>query len=934
MSLKEIIVTKANVHNLKGVTIKIPKNTLTVITGPSGSGKSSLAFNTIYVEGQRRYIESLSSYARQFLGQYHPPDVESIEGLSPSIAIDQKSTSKNPRSTVGTITEIFDYMRVLYARVGTLYCPETGEEVRSYTPHQIVKALMAHPQKTKVQLLAPLSNNKSDVANMTEVGMEKFRFNKKILRREELPKSFKESDQLEAITDRLLIKEGVEKRLADSVEYTLKWGRGHLTALIGEGQTEHFFSQHNKAPSSPKIYPELEPRLFSFNSPLGACPTCNGIGESKVFDQNTLVIDPNLPLLDGAIGPLTSNRYLRQLVESIANTEKIRIDLPYKKISKRFINILFNGSHKKYHVTFESEYSSWSVHKTFPGIAQWLEDKYHNSTSERVRRHLEQWMRIRVCPTCSGNRLNHVALSTLINEKNIMEVSSTSIEDTLKFIQSLKFKGEKNIISQKVLIEISNRLQFLIDVGLGYLTLNRPAVSLSGGESQRIRLATQIGSALSGVLYVLDEPSIGLHQRDNSKLINTLKSLRDIGNTVLVVEHDEEMIRKSDYVIDMGPGAGIKGGEVVLAGKTNSFIKKTSRSITAQYLNGKKAIPIPPKRRKFEQTIKLTGATRNNLKNLNVEIPLGVFVAITGVSGSGKSTLMHEVFVPACCHELAPHYYDDFEIKDRYQSINGVEHIDSIIELDQSPIGRTPKSNPATYTKVFDEIRSLYARTPESRARGYAPGRFSFNVKGGRCEECEGNGVKSIEMHFLPDVHVTCQECRGKRYNQETLSVLYKGNNISDILNLSVTEALEFFKNHRKINRILTTLESVGLGYIKLGQSATTLSGGEAQRLKLSRELAKNARGRCLYVLDEPTTGLHFEDISVLLRSLEKLIQQGHTVLVIEHNLDVIKFADYIIDLGPEGGNGGGKIVAKGTPEKIAKSKKSYTGEYLKKVLT
>ena len=933
MSLKEIIVTKANVHNLKGVSTKIPKNTLTVITGPSGSGKSSLAFNTIYVEGQRRYIESLSSYARQFLGQYQPPDVESIEGLSPSIAIDQKSTGKNPRSTVGTITEIFDYLRILYARVGTLYCPETMEEVRSYTPHQIVKKLTGYPPKTKIQLLAPLSNHKDDLANLLDAGLEKFRFNKEILRYEELPKSFKKSDQLEAIIDRLLIKEGVEKRLADSIEYTLKWGSGYLTALIGEEQNEHFFSQHNKAPGSDKIYPELEPRLFSFNSPLGACPLCNGIGESKVFDQNTLLNDPERPLLDGAIGPLTSNRYLRQLVESIAEIENVDIDLPYKKISKRFINILFKGSHKKYHVVFESEYSSWTTYKKFPGIAKWLEEKYHNSTSERVRKHLEQWMRIRICPLCSGNRLNDIALSTLINKKNIMEISSIPIEDTLSFIQSLKFKGEKKIISEKILTEIKSRIQFLIDVGLSYLTLNRPAVSLSGGESQRIRLATQIGSSLSGVLYVLDEPSIGLHQRDNSKLIDTLKSLRDIGNTVLVVEHDEEMIRKSDYIIDMGPGAGLKGGEIVLEGKTKAFIRKTSSSITAQYLNGKKEIPIPPKRRSFEQTIKLVGATHNNLKNLNVEIPLNVFVAITGVSGSGKSTLMHEIFVPACCHELAPHHYDNFEIKNRYQLIDGVEHIDSIIELDQSPIGRTPKSNPATYTKVFDEIRSLYARTPKSRARGYSPGRFSFNVKGGRCEECEGNGIKSIEMHFLPDVHITCQGCQGKRYNQETLSILYKGNTISDILKLSVTEATEFFKNHTKINRILTTLESVGLGYIKLGQSATTLSGGEAQRLKLSRELSKNARGHCLYVLDEPTTGLHFEDIKVLLQSLEKLIHQGHTVLVIEHNLDVIKFADHIIDLGPEGGNGGGKVVSVGAPEKVAKNKKSYTGQYLKKVL-
>ena len=933
MSLKEIIVTKANVHNLKGISTKIPKNTLTVITGPSGSGKSSLAFNTIYVEGQRRYIESLSSYARQFLGQYQPPDVESIEGLSPSIAIDQKSTSKNPRSTVGTITEIFDYLRILYARVGTLYCPETGNEVRSYTPHQILKFFMKYPSKTKIQLFAPLSNHKNDIADMVDVGLAKFRFNKKIFLFEDLPKSFQKTDQLEVVIDRFLVKDGAEKRMVDSIEYALKWGKGHLMALIGEQQTECFFSQHNKAPGSDKIYPKLEPSLFSFNSPLGACPLCKGIGESKVFDKNTLVNDPELPLLDGAIGPLTSNRYLRQMIESMAEIEKVNIHLPFKKISKRFLNILFNGSRKKYHVFFENEYSSWSIHKRFPGITKWLEEKYHNSTSERVRKQLERWMSIRICPSCSGNRLNNIALSTLINKKNIMEISSISIADTLKFIQSLNFDGEKKFISQKVLAEIKNRIHFLIDVGLSYLTLNRPALSLSGGESQRIRLATQIGSALSGVLYVLDEPSIGLHQRDNSKLINTLKSLRDIGNTILVVEHDEEVIRKSDYVIDMGPGAGSKGGYIVQEGKTKTFIKKTGRSITAKYLNGIKSISIPPKRRKFSKIITLTGATHNNIKKLNVEIPLGIFVALTGVSGSGKSTLMHDIFFPACCCKLAPHYYDDFEIKNRYQSIKGIEHIDSIIELDQSPIGRTPKSNPATYTKVFDEIRNLYARTPESRIRGYSSGRFSFNVKGGRCEECDGNGTKIIEMHFLPDVHVTCQECQGKRYNKETLSIIYKGNNISDILNLSVTEAKNFFKNHTKINRILTTLESVGLGYIKLGQSATTLSGGEAQRLKLSRELAKKTKGHCLYILDEPTTGLHFEDIKILLHSLEKLILQGHTVLVIEHNLDVIKFADYVIDLGPEGGDGGGKIVAQGTPEEIVKVQSSHTGRYLKKVL-
>ena len=935
MTSKEITITKARVHNLKEVSTKIPKNTLTVITGPSGSGKSSLAFDTIYVEGQRRYIESLSSYARQFLGQHQPPDVESIEGLSPAIAIDQKSTSKNPRSTVGTITEVYDYLRILYARVGTLYCPETGTEVRKYTVGQIVAELIKHPLKTKIQLLAPISladNPQGEVKALTQMGFPRVRFNKKIIPLEELPPRPEKTDHLEIVVDRILLKKGVEKRIADSVEHALRLGKGDLSVLIGEQKKETTFSQHNKALGGKILYPDLEPRLFSFNSPLGACDLCNGIGQSKTFDEKVIIQDVSLPIFEGAIGPLTSSNYLGQMVSSMAKVEKVDLNRPYKKLPKKFRTLLFQGSSKKYHFSLSNDYSSWKITRSFPGIVQWLQEKYLSTSSERTRRALENWMRIQTCPSCGGNRLNSLALATEVAGKNIMELSSLTIEKLFLFVENITLTGEKKIISEKILKEIKNRLSFLINVGLEYLSLNRPAMTLSGGESQRIRLATQIGSALSGVLYVLDEPSIGLHQRDNSKLIKTLKSLRDMGNTLLVVEHDEETMLEADYIIDMGPGAGAKGGKIVLQGKTKAFICGKN-STTAQYLSGKKSLPVPTQRRRPRHTIKLVGATQNNLKNLDVDIPLGIFVAITGVSGSGKSTLMHEVFVPVCCHHLAPQYYDGFDLKGKYSAIKGIEQVDSIIELDQSPIGRTPKSNPATYTKVLNEIRLLYSQTPESRARGHRPGRFSFNVKGGRCEECEGNGVKSIEMHFLADVYITCKECKGKRYNRETLSIFYRGKNIADILDLSISEAKDFFQNHSKIYRILDVLDSVGLGYMKLGQPATTLSGGEAQRLKLGRELGRKARGHCLYVLDEPTTGLHFEDLKILLNALERLVTRGHSVLVIEHNLDVIKFADHIIDLGPEGGEKGGKVIACGTPEEVAQVKASHTGQYLKKML-
>ncbi|MCO4793094.1 MAG: excinuclease ABC subunit UvrA [Bacteriovoracaceae bacterium] len=935
MNHDSIKVTKANVHNLDNVTIKIPKNTLTVITGPSGSGKSSLAFDTIYVEGQRRYIESLSSYARQFLGQYQAPDVESITGLSPAIAIDQKTSSRNPRSTVGTITEVFDYMRVLYARVGTLFCPVSGEIVKRHTPPEIVREIMGHKEKSKVFILSRInhSNNKElefQIKKFLSLGFSRARINNEILLiDDEIKFKAKEEYDVELVVDRIVLKEGVDKRLTDSIEHALKLGDGIIHVLVDK--KEFVFSDKNMAPSSEIIYPDLEPRLFSFNSPLGACSTCNGLGESKSFDPDLLLFDDTLSIPDGALPVITKrNSFLFKMVENMAEQEGVDFKTPYKKLPKKFIKILLEGSPRIYEYNFQSENSKFQFKKAFPGLVSWLEKKFLETGSERVRKGLEEYMNIRTCRSCNGLRLNEVALSTKIDNKNIIDLCLYNIDEASKFFNKLKLEGEKKIIGDKLIKEISNRLNFLVDVGLGYLSLNRSAATLSGGEGQRIRLATQIGSALSGVLYVLDEPSIGLHQRDNHRLIETLKSLRDIGNTVLVVEHDEDTMLESDHLIDMGPGAGIHGGKVVAQGTPKEILKK--KSITSRYLNGKDKIEIPKERRVSTDFIKLLGAKSNNLKSIDVEIPLSSLVCITGVSGSGKSTLVHNVLTPAVRTHLArkdKHLYQ----KNNYRAITGLGDIKSIIELDQSPIGRTPHSNPATYSGVFDVIRTLYSKTPESQVRGYKPGRFSFNVKGGRCESCEGNGVKKIEMHFLPDVYIECSECRGSRYNKETLSILYKGKNISDVLEMTIEEGFEFFTNHTKMNRILGTMVSVGLGYMKLGQPATTLSGGEAQRLKLSKELAKKTRGHCLYILDEPTTGLHFEDIRVLLKAINTLIESGNSVIIIEHNLDVIKTADHIIDLGPEGGDEGGNIVTSGSPEEVAKVKKSFTGKFLSKVL-
>jgi excinuclease ABC subunit A len=936
VSINEISIVKAAVHNLKDVTINIPKNTLTVITGPSGSGKSSLAFDTVYVEGQRRYIESLSSYARQFLGQYQPPEVESITGLSPSIAIDQKTSSKNPRSTVGTTTEIYDYLRVLFARVGTLYDPETGEEVRRYTPTQITKEVLKLGDKTKIQILAPIPYTdkikfKDLLSKFLTMGFSRARLNGELIQLEEGIKPPKGKFLLDIVVDRIIIKEDIEKRLADSVEYALKLAEGSVTILI-EDKKELTFSEHNKSTRGDKIYPELEPRLFSFNSPIGACEVCNGLGETKTFDIDLMIFDEGLPLLEGAITPLSKrNSFLYKMVESIADEEGIDIEVPFKKLPKKFKDILFNGSDKIYRYSFTSENSHFEFSKAFPGMSAWLEKKFLESGSDKVRLELEKYMNIKECPSCQGLRLNKIALSTKIGDKNIMDLCVLSIDECFQYLNAIKLSGEKKIIADKLLKEIVSRLRFLLDVGLNYLCLNRGAITLSGGESQRIRLATQIGSALSGVLYVLDEPSIGLHQRDNDRLIKTLKSLRDIGNTVLVVEHDEDTMMASDFLIDMGPGAGIHGGQIVSAGPLEKVLKD-KKSLTAKFLSGEERIEVPKTRKKATKFLKLNGAHEHNINDLSVSIPLGGLVCVSGVSGSGKSTLIHRILVPAVKTQLTRTHKTLYQ-KANYNSITGVDEFQTVIELDQSPIGRTPHSNPATYTGMFDDIREIFASTNESQIRGYKTGRFSFNVKGGRCEECEGNGVKKIEMHFLPDVYITCTECKGTRYNAETLSVLYKGKNISEILDMSIEEGAEFFKNHTKLSRILSTLNSVGLGYMKLGQPATTLSGGEAQRLKLSRELSKRTKGHCLYVLDEPTTGLHFQDIKILLSALQQLVEQGHTLLVIEHNLDVIKTADWVIDLGPEGGSGGGQIIAEGTPEQVSKNPKSHTGKYLKKVL-
>jgi excinuclease ABC subunit A len=920
--MNEIIIHKAATHNLKNISLRIPKNKLIVVTGPSGSGKSSLAFDTIYIEGQRRYIESLSSYARQFIGQFEQPNVESIQGLSPSIAIDQKSSSKNPRSTVGTITEIYDYLRLLFARVGDLYCPTTGKPLEKYTPSSINKILSLNKEGAKFQITAPqfISDAKEFISikkQLTTKGFTRVLYKKEMIEIEEIDsKKIKWPIEIDVVIDRISLKKDNESRLIDSIETAYKINENTIkiyTNDVAKNYNNKFISEDGT------VYTDPEPRLFSFNSPVGACPNCNGLGESKIFDLKKIIADESLPLFEGAVVPLKKgNSFLVNMIECIAKEEKANIKLPYKKLPKNFLSTLTEGSDKPYKYSFISDNSKFTFTKPFPGLPKWLEKKYHETSSEKVKSDIESLMTISECKSCSGARLNPLALAVKINNKNISEIANLSIIRALEFFKSLELDKSKKFVADKILKEINSRLHFLNDVGLNYLNLSRQASTLSGGEFQRIRLATQIGSALTGVIYVLDEPSIGLHQRDNHRLIKTLHTLRDIGNTVIVVEHDEETMRQADLIIDMGPGAGIYGGEIVGFGTADELIKN-NKSLTGKYLSHKESLFVKSQERAQESFLKITGAKKNNLKNITVEIPLNNLVLLTGVSGSGKSTFVHQILVPSLKSESNIYC----------TKVTGQEKIDSIIELDQSPIGRTPHSNPATYCGIFDDIRTLYSKTPDSQIRGYGPGRFSFNVKGGRCEDCEGNGVKKIEMHFLPDVYLTCSTCNGSRYNKETLKITYKNLNIADILDLSIESAYEVFKNHNKLGRTLKCLLDVGLGYLKLGQPATTLSGGEAQRMKISRELSKKPRGNILYVLDEPTTGLHFNDIKLLLNILQTLVNNGHSVLIIEHNIDVIKSADYVIDLGPEGGEQGGEVLFAGTVKNLQKEKKSHTAKYL-----
>ncbi len=913
--MDKIIIHGARQHNLKNIDLELPKNKLIVITGPSGSGKSSLAFDTIYAEGRRRYVESLSAYARQFLGLMEKPDVDNIEGLSPAIAIDQKTTSKNPRSTVGTITEIYDYLRLLFARVGKPHCPECNTLISSQSPEEISEQVLKFPEGTKIQILAPIVRGKKGehkdlFEKINRMGYPRVRVDGQIYMIEEIPKLEKNKKHtIEIVVDRLVIKEGIRTRLVDSIEQALKLSDGLVVINNLTEQKDYIFSEKFACPEHGFSIAELSPRLFSFNSPYGACPECKGLGIIHKIDIDSL-IDRN-----------------RSVIESFRITDSFY----FKYIKGMIYDIIYYHGVNKF--TKFKDLPEEVKEELIAEIVPHLERKYLETDNEKQREELEKFIKEVKCPVCKGSRLRKEAMYVLINGKNIWNVVCMNIQQAYDFFDEYE-KSEKSekekIVSEKIIKEIKQRLKFLLDVGLDYLTLERSATTLSGGEAQRIRLATQIGSKLSGVLYVLDEPSIGLHPRDTAKLINTLKELRDLDNTVIVVEHDPETIEEADIIVDMGPGSGVYGGEVVAMG-TPEEIMENPKSLTGKYLSGKLKIPVPKVRRKPnpEKKLIIKGAREHNLKDIDVEIPLGLFVAITGVSGSGKSTLIYDILWQAAKNR----FYHRNEYVGEHDGIEGWEHIDKVINVDQSPIGRTPRSNPATYTKVFDNIRALFASTPEAKIRGYAPGRFSFNVKGGRCEACKGDGVVKIEMHFLPDVYVTCEVCQGKRYNKETLAVEYKGKNIADVLDMTVAEALEFFKNVPSIRNKLKVLYDVGLDYIKLGQPATTLSGGEAQRIKLTRELAKRDTGKTLYLLDEPTTGLHSHDVEKLIKVLNKLVEKGNTVVVIEHNLDVIKSADWIIDLGPEGGDKGGQIVAQGTPEEIAENPHSYTGLFLRKYL-
>ncbi len=937
MALEYINIKGAREHNLKNLHLTLPREKLVVITGLSGSGKSSLAFDTIYAEGQRRYVESLSAYARQFLELMEKPDIDSIDGLSPAISIEQKTSSRNPRSTVGTVTEIYDYLRLLYARIGCVFCYGCGREISSQTVQHIVDQVQSIPVGKKIMILSPIARErkgefKKEILDMKRKGFVRARIDGEIRSLDEeiaLDKKFKHT--LEIVVDRLVIKKEMGKRLADSVETAINHGEGNIIVSIIE-EEELLFSEKFACSYCNISYPELEPRLFSFNNPQGACSKCDGLGIKMVIDPELVVPDDSLSIRDGALKPWEkrSSIYYHQMLDTISAHFKFKLGTPFKKLTKKIQNILLYGSgDESIKYFFEKDGRQQHYTDTFDGVIPDLERRYLETDSTWSREEIARFMRALPCQQCDGKRLRKEAISVKVADLNIVELTSFSIGKAFKFFKDLKLTKQENNIARRIVKEIKERLGFLTNVGLEYLSLDRTSATLSGGESQRIRLATQIGSSLMGVLYVLDEPSIGLHQRDNDRLLATLTRLRDLGNTVIVVEHDEATIRSADYVVDLGPGAGVHGGEITFSGTPKALLK-SKNSLTGQYLSGKKKIPTPSQRRKGNgKFLEVQGANENNLKNVNVKFPLGCLICVTGVSGSGKSTLTLDILYKA----LAQHFYRSVDKPGAFDKIQGIHYLDKVIDIDQSPIGRTPRSNPATYTGVFTLIRELFSQVPESRARGYKPGRFSFNVKGGRCEACHGDGVIKIEMHFLPDVFVTCEVCQGKRFNRETLEILYKGKSIADVLNMTAEEGNEFFINIPAIKNKLQTIKDVGLDYIRLGQQATTLSGGEAQRVKLSKELSKRSTGRTLYILDEPTTGLHFADIEHLLKVLQKLVDSGNTVIIIEHNMDVIKTADHIIDLGPEGGDGGGRVLVEGTPEEIAKSKTSYTGKYLKDYL-
>lgn len=938
--IKNIVVKGAREHNLKNIDIEIPRDKLVVFTGLSGSGKSSLAFDTIYAEGQRRYVESLSSYARMFLGQMDKPDVDYIEGLSPAISIDQKTTSKNPRSTVGTVTEIYDYLRLLWARIGIPHCPVCGREITQQTVDQIVDKLMEFPERTKIQVLAPIARGKKgefvkEINDIRKQGFVRCRIDGEVVDlQDEIKLSKTKKHNIEVVVDRLVIKDGIQSRLTDSVETATKIGNGLLIVDVN-GEGDELFSLNYACPEHGVSIEEMSPRMFSFNNPFGACKKCDGLGTFKEIDPDLIIPDKKMSINQGAIkasgwNVAEGSSIARMYMDALAKEYNFSLDMPVEMINDEGMNaILYGTDGKKLKMKRVTSYGSGTYLSEFEGIINNLKRRYAETTSDYARTAIEEVMQECTCGECKGSRLKPEAMAVTVGGKNIYEFCSMSVSEELDFVNNLELTEKEQMIGNLVLKEIKERLTFLNSVGLDYLSLARESGTLSGGEAQRIRLATQIGSSLMGVLYILDEPSIGLHQRDNEKLLDTLRHLRDLGNTLIVVEHDEDTMRAADFLVDIGPGAGIHGGELIAAG-TPEEVMACENSITGQYLSGKRCIPVPTKRRDGNgKKLTVFGAKENNLKNIDVEIPLGKFVAVTGVSGSGKSSFVNEIVYKHLCNVLN----HAKKHTGKFSSMKGIDALDKVIDIDQSPIGRTPRSNPATYTGVFNDIRDLYASTNDAKAKGYGPNRFSFNVKGGRCEACQGDGIVKIEMHFLADVYVPCEVCGGKRYNRETLDVKFKGKSIYDVLEMTVDEALEFFSTHTKIARKLQTLSDVGLGYVKLGQPATTLSGGEAQRVKLATELAKRSTGRTIYILDEPTTGLHTADVSKLLDVLNKLVDTGNTVLVIEHNLDVIKCSDYIIDLGPEGGKGGGKIVATGTPEEVAKVKKSYTGQYLKKLL-